>query len=316
MGRQQKKTVYADHVMLIQSWIVEVLKRQSVLPLGLTAGLLLALSSMEMSSDQVRVKTLIPHKSMSAPEQTEGPTIPYSISVVLPAYNEEAVIQETITAVAMALKNWTADFEIVVINDGSKDKTKDIVERLTQSEPRICLLNHPVNSGYGSALVTGFSAVRKDLIFFMDSDGQFDISDLASFFPLIEKYDAVFGYRNSRQDSWMRKVNAWGWKQLVHFVFGVRVRDIDCAFKLYHADFFQTLQLETRGAMINTEIMYKFKRGGYTYAEVGVRHLPRREGQATGAHPRVIMRALGELVKFAGKWKREERLRRIAVPKS
>ena len=80
--------------------------------------------------------------------------------------------------------------------------------------------------------------------------------------------------------------------------------------------FFETLQLETRGAMINTEILYKFKRGGYTYAEVGVRHLPRREGQATGAHPRVIVRALGELVKFAGKWKHEERLQRIAVPKS
>lgn len=312
MGRQQKKSANAGHVMLIQSWIVAALKRQSVLPLGL----LLAMSSMEMSSGQARVKTLSQNKSVSVPEQTTQPTIPYSISVVLPAYNEEAIIHETITAVATALKNWTADFEIVVVNDGSKDKTKDIVERLARSEPHICLLNHPENSGYGSALVTGFSAVRKDLIFFMDSDGQFDISDLASFFPLIEQYDAVFGYRNPRQDSWIRKVNAWGWKQLVYFVFGVRMRDIDCAFKLYHAEFFQTLHLETRGAMINTEIMYKFKRGGYTYAEVGVRHLPRREGQATGAHPRVIVRALGELVKLAGKWKREERLRRIAAPKS
>ena len=141
MGRQQKKSVYASHVMLIQSWIVEALKRQSVLPLGLTAGLLLAMFSMEMNSGQAHAKTLSPNKSMSTPEQTDRPTIPYSISVVLPAYNEEAIIQETITAVAMALKNWTADFEIVVVNDGSKDKTKDIVERLVRSEPHVCLLD-------------------------------------------------------------------------------------------------------------------------------------------------------------------------------
>jgi glycosyltransferase involved in cell wall biosynthesis len=261
------------------------------------------------------VKTLTQHQGLSAPEQTERNKIPYSISVVLPAYNEEAIIKKTVTMVARALRNWTDDFEIVVVNDGSKDKTQAIVEQIVQGEPHLCLRNHPENRGYGSALVTGFRAAQKDLVFFMDSDGQFDISDLAGFFPLIEKYDAVFGYRDPRQDPWMRKVNAWGWKQLVHFVFGIRMRDIDCAFKLYHADFFQTLNLETRGAMINTEIIYKFKRGGYTYAEVGVQHLPRQEGRATGAHPRVIVRALGELVMFAVKWKREERLQRIAVPK-
>ena len=158
---------------------------------------------------------------------------------MLPAYNEEAIIQKTITMVARALKNWTDDFEIVVINDGSKDRTRDIVERLAESDARIRLLNHAVNKGYGSALVSGFSAVQKDLVFFMDSDGQFDIADLANFFPLIEQYDAVFGYRNPRQDPWPRKVNAWLWKQLIRIVLDVHLRDIDCAFKLYHADFFR-----------------------------------------------------------------------------
>ncbi len=140
----------------------------------------------------------------------------------------------------------------------------------------------------------------------MDSDGQFDISELVHFFPLIEEYDAVLGYRINRQDSWMRKLNAWCWKQLVSFMFGIHVRDVDCAFKLYRSEFFLTHRLETRGAMINTEILYKFARSGYTYTEVGVHHLPRRAGQATGAKPAVILRALRELFVYAGKWYREE----------
>ena len=104
----------------------------------------------------------------------------------------------------------------------------------------------------------------------------------------------------------MRKLNAWGWKQVVGFIFGVHVRDIDCAFKLFRAEFFRTHRLETRGAMINTEIVDKLSRAGYTYTELGVHHLPRRTGKATGAKPAVILRALRELFIFAEKWRQEE----------
>ncbi len=234
-----------------------------------------------------------------------------SISVVLPAYNEEAIIEKTVSRTVESLSQWTDQFEIIVVNDGSKDRTKEIVTALSAREPRIRLINHAQNQGYGSALVTGFHAVAKELVFFMDSDGQFDIHDLERFFPLIKHYDAVLGYRNPRCDPWPRKLNAWGWKQLVRLAFGVRVRDLDCAFKLYRAEFFQTLTLETRGAMINAEIMYKFKRGGYAFAEVGVKHLPREEGEATGAKPTVILRALRELCIFWWQWKKEERAQRM-----
>ena len=104
----------------------------------------------------------------------------------------------------------------------------------------------------------------------------------------------------------MRKLNALGWKKLVGFVFGVHARDIDCAFKLFRAEFFRTHRLETRGAMINAEILYKLARAGYTYTELGVQHLPRRAGKATGAKLRVILRALGELFLYAEKWRKEE----------
>lgn len=229
---------------------------------------------------------------------------PYSLSVILPAHNEEAVIAKTLYDVIRILNAWVQDFEIIVVNDGSKDRTGLIVAELASVYPRVRLLTHPVNQGYGAALVSGFKAVTRDLAFFMDSDGQFDIRDLARFFPLIERYDAVLGYRINRQDTWLRKLNAWGWKLLVRAVLGLRVRDIDCAFKLYRAEFFHQHHLETRGAMINAEILYKFTQAGYTFTEVGARHLPRRAGRATGAKPSVIARALRELAVYAWKWRK------------
>jgi len=233
-------------------------------------------------------------------------TTPRSLSVILPAYNEEALICDTISHVMSVLCSWMWDFEVIVVNDGSKDRTGEIVADLATYDRRIRLINHPVNKGYGAALVTGFESVAKELAFFMDSDGQFDIRDLARFFPLIEEYGAVLGYRIARQDTWMRKLNAWGWKKLVGFVFRVHARDIDCAFKLFRAEFFRTNRLETRGAMINAEIVYKLARAGYTYTEAGVQHLPRRAGKATGAKPAVILRALRELFVYAEKWRKEE----------
>lgn len=231
---------------------------------------------------------------------------PSSLAIILPAYNEEALIANTISLVMSTLTTWMRDFEVIVVNDGSKDHTGEIVARLAAYDRRIRLINHPVNRGYGAALVTGLGSVTKELAFFMDSDGQFDIRDLARFFPLIEEYDAVLGYRIDRQDTWMRKLNAWGWKQLVRFIFGVHVRDIDCAFKLFRAEFFRAHRLETRGAMINAEIVYKLSHAGYTYTEVGVQHLPRRAGKATGAKVSVILRAFKEMFVFAEKWREEE----------
>lgn len=237
-----------------------------------------------------------------------------SLSVILPAHNEEAAIASTVHSVLQTLDSWMADFEVIVVNDGSYDRTGVILDEIAAAHPRVRIIHHAVNQGYGAALVSGFEACRKDLVFFMDADGQFDIRDLKDFFALLANYDAVLGYRIKRQDTWMRKVNALGWKLLVRLIFGIRVRDVDCAFKLYNGKFFREHRLETHGAMINTEILYKFTRAGYTYTQIGVHHLPRKGGKATGAKPVVILRAFRELFTYAWRWRREERATsRLAV---
>jgi putative flippase GtrA len=230
----------------------------------------------------------------------------HSLSVVLPAYNEEQVIASTVEQVTRELANLTRDFEVIVINDGSTDHTGAVLSALHKLDRRVRVLTHKRNQGYGATLADGFAAATNDLTFFMDSDGQFDIRELKRFLSLIDAYDAVIGYRIERQDTWMRKLNAWGWKLVVRLALGVRVRDIDCAFKLLRTDFLQRHPLETRGAMINAELLYKLKAVGCTFREVGVRHLPRQGGRATGANLRVIGRAFWELFVYARKWRHEK----------
>ncbi len=237
----------------------------------------------------------------------------HSLSIVLPAYNEDAVIGATLEQVLNGLATWVKDFEVIVVNDGSTDRTRAILAAITEVEPRVRVVTHERNQGYGSALADGFTAATKELTFFMDSDGQFDIRELARLLLFIDEYDAVIGYRLDRQDSWVRKLNAWGWKRLIGWVLGVHVRDVDCAFKLLHTEFLHEHPLETRGAMINAELLYKLKRLGYTFREVGVHHLPRQGGRATGARPGVILRAMRELFVYARRWHREEKTMKTPI---
>ncbi len=161
-----------------------------------------------------------------------------------------------------------------MVNDGSTDRTGAVLSALQKLDRRIRVLTHKRNQGYGATLADGFATATKDLTFFMDSDGQFDIRELKRFLFLIDAYDAVIGYRVKRQDTWIRKLNAWGWKLVVKLALGMHVRDIDCAFKLLRTDFLQRHPLETRGAMINAELLYRLNAAGCTFREVGVRHLP------------------------------------------
>ncbi|MGE5551471.1 MAG: glycosyltransferase family 2 protein [Bacteroidota bacterium] len=231
------------------------------------------------------------------------------LSIVLPAYNEEGNIRRTIEEILSFLPGFAPigrDFEIIAVDDGSRDQTGRIVQELSAVHPEVRLVQHEVNRGYGGALRSGFAAARGEFIFFMDSDGQFVFPEIEKLLAKIEQYDAVLGYRLDRQDSFMRKLNAFGWNTLTKLLFGLSVRDIDCAFKLYRRELIADMPLSSGGALINAEMLARAKRKGFRFAQVGVTHRPRIAGKQTGANLRVIIKAFAELFRLYSRIKRGE----------
>jgi glycosyltransferase involved in cell wall biosynthesis len=196
------------------------------------------------------------------------------------------------------LKDLESDCEVIVVNDGSSDQTGVIADRLATANPLVRVVHHAINRGYGGALQSGIAACTKDLIFFTDGDGQFDLAELKNLLPLIESHDIVIGYRLNRQEGIVRRFNGWAWTRLVCFLFSLQVRDIDCGFKLFRRQVFNSMTLRSAGALISTEILARAVRKGCSIAQVGVHHFPRRTGRATGAKPSVILRAFRELFRL------------------
>lgn len=232
----------------------------------------------------------------------DTPATRRGLSVVLPAYNEESVIAQTVGRCEQVLARVAPDYEIIIVDDGSRDRTGAIADALAAANPRVRVVHNRPNRGYGGALMAGFSAATKSLTFFMDADGQFDIRDIAKLLRLREAgHRAVLGYREHRRDPWLRLVNAWGWNVLVSQLFGLRVRDVDCAFKLYDTNLVRMLDVQAAGAMVNTEMLAKLSRVGMPYIEVPVNHYKRLHGSATGANLRVIAHAFSELFRLRHK---------------
>lgn len=221
-----------------------------------------------------------------------------SLSVFFPSYNEEGNVERVVAHALEVLPSVAQKFEVIVVNDGSKDRTRELAEALARKDKRVRVVNHEVNRGYGGALISGIKAGRYDWIFFSDGDGQFDTAEIANLLPPAQNHDIVVGYRIHRQDSLMRKLNAWAWGTLVRALFHIPVRDIDCAFKLFRREVFDKVEVTAQGAMISTQILAAAVKRGFTIAEVGVHHYPRVAGQQTGAKLRVILRAFRELFKL------------------
>ena len=190
------------------------------------------------------------------------------------------------------------DWEVIIVNDGSVDNTEWICKSERLNTPQIKVFNHAVNRGYGAALQTGIFESEKEYIFFMDSDGQFDISEINLLIEHIDENDLVAGYRHDRSDLWHRKLNAWGWNKLVRMVLGLKIIDIDCAFKLFRRSVFEQVLIRSVGAMVNTEILVQMRRFKMRIKEVPVSHFERSAGQSTGANLFVILRAFKELIRL------------------
>jgi len=218
-----------------------------------------------------------------------------AISVFFPCYNEQQNVARTVESALAVLEKLDADFEVIIVDDGSSDKTGPIADEIAGRDDRVKVVHHAHNLGYGAALQSGFKAARKEFVFYTDGDGQFDMHEMPPLLPLMEEYDIVSCYRLNRRDPLIRKINAWCWTKLVCLLFGLKLRDIDCAFKLYRREVFDHIDLSSTGALIDAEILARAVRKGYRVTQEGVHHYPRTAGTQTGARFRVIFRAFKEL---------------------
>jgi glycosyltransferase involved in cell wall biosynthesis len=205
-----------------------------------------------------------------------------ALSIVLPAYNEEGNIERVVRDAAAAAAELAPPYEIVEVDDGSRDRTREILARLAgEMGPRLRIVPHPVNLGYGAALRDGFRATTGELVFYTDSDNQFDLRELAGILPLMKDVDAVLGFRVDRQDPWMRKAVSGGFNLLSSAAFGMAVRDLNCSFKLFRGDLIRALPIDSTDFFVDTELVARLHRAGWRYVQRGVRHYPRTAGRST-----------------------------------
>ena len=219
------------------------------------------------------------------------------VSLVIPAYNEAAGIRQAVAEAEQALGRLAGAYEILVVDDGSTDGTADLVADAARANPHVRLLRHPGNRGYGAALRTGFAAARFDRVAFTDADCQFHLDDLAPLLALADRHPVAVGYRVDRQDPWQRRFFSWGYNTLARGLLGTRVRDCDCALKVFHNGALADLLPETPGFFVNTEMLTRARQQGHGVAEAGVRHRPRLRGTSKVSLAD-IPRTLGTLLPF------------------
>jgi glycosyltransferase involved in cell wall biosynthesis len=215
-------------------------------------------------------------------------------------YNEEGNIEQAVTSAVAVLAGVTDCYEVIVVDDGGRDRTAAIADRLAAENPRVRVVHHPVNRGYGAALRSGFAAAQYPLVVLADGDNQFDLGELSVLLRGLGKFDIVSGYRIARHDPLVRRLYAFMYNRLARFLFNIPVRDVNCGFKVYRRDLLERLlpQLRSTGALINVEMLARARKLGATVTEVGVHHYPRETGQPTGGNPRVIVRAFRELLEL------------------
>lgn len=204
-----------------------------------------------------------------------------SLSLVMPAYNEEAGIVDALADAHESLAGLGYEFEILVIDDGSRDSTAALVQEFAETRPEIRLIRHGINKGYGAALRTGFESATFDLVAFTDADAQFYLEDLEDLVVLTRECPIAVGYRANRQDAWRRKFFSKGYNRLVRFFLNTGVRDCDCALKVFRRDALAHVLPDSRGFFVNAEMLFKARRLNMEIAEVPVRHRARRLGQST-----------------------------------
>lgn len=229
------------------------------------------------------------------------------LSLVFPVFDEEENLAELLDAALALAPQLAAVSEIIVVDDGSRDASASVAAQYAERHPNVRLLRHDANRGYGAALRAGLREARGELVFFSDADLQFDLEELATLLHHAREFDIVAGFREPRRDPWGRRLLAAAWGTLIRRLFGLRVRDIDCAFKVFRRHVLEAIPISSVGAFINTEILVRARSAGFRIHQVPVSHRRRRFGRQSGAHPKVIARALLELLALYRELRRRPR---------
>jgi glycosyltransferase involved in cell wall biosynthesis len=204
-----------------------------------------------------------------------------SLSVFFPAYNDEATIAGLVGDALSVLPSLADDFEVIVVDDGSTDGTAAVLDELARADGRVRVVHHESNRGYGGALRTGFACATKELVFYTDGDGQYDVREIALLRPLLtEGVDIVNGYKIKRADSWQRKALGAAYNRLAHLLFSIPIRDVDCDFRLIRRRAVERVELVSSSGSICVELVHKLHRAGRVFAETPVHHYPRAHGRS------------------------------------
>ena len=227
------------------------------------------------------------------------------LSVFFPAYYDEKNIDKVVHKAVEVLEDLKLkDYEITIIEDGSPDNTGKVADQMAKLYPKVKVIHHEKNMGYGATLWEGFTTARFEYVFYTDGDNQFDLNDLRKFVSLIPYSDMVVGYRKNKQYSTYRKLTSFIYNYVLRFAFDIDFIDIDCAFKIIKTELFKKISVSTKDAFIDAEIMINACMHGYTFTEVSVNHLPRLDGLSTAARPSIIFKTIFEILQFRKKIKK------------
>ncbi len=222
-----------------------------------------------------------------------------SISAFFPAYNDAGTIPSMVIAADMTLRSITDDYEVIVVNDGSGDHTGAVLEELKRSYPRLKVVHHQKNRGYGGALRTGFATASKELVFYTDGDAQYDPREMTVLLEALSPgVDVVNGYKISRADPLHRIVIGKMYHRMVKFAFGLKIRDTDCDFRLFRRYVFDKVHLERDSGVICVEMMKKVQDAGFNVAQVPVNHFHRAYGHSQFFNFRRVFRVGVDLIKL------------------
>ncbi|KAA0207954.1 glycosyltransferase family 2 protein [Ignavibacteria bacterium CHB1] len=229
-----------------------------------------------------------------------------SLTAFFPAYYDEGNIGKVVHQCVKVMEEMKLrDYEIIIIEDGSPDKTAEVADELALQYEKVRVIHHEKNLGYGATLKDGFLNAKMEYVFYSDGDNQFDLSELKKFVALLPYTDIVVGYRRDKEYSLYRKFTSLCYNYFLRLLFNIHYWDIDCAFKLFKRDLFDKIDIVSVDAFIDAEIMLKAKLAGYSVTEMGVKHLPRLDGISTGARPSVIFRTIKEVLDYRKEYIRE-----------